>query len=264
MRQFILSCLILCSLSSQAQSQEEIVLSTIQRNPISTDTQTGMADRIAIEAFRRAGLKAVIRKIPARRALMNANNGMHDGDLARIAGVTKRYPNLLPVPEITWVAEIVAFAKNKQLTTPDWDSLNQRQTAYIRGWVVFEKNVAQTDMVFKVVTPEALFNVLKMDRTELALYEKKMGFGVIDEMQLQDIHSLKPALTIEPIYIYLHKRHKKSIPKIAAAIREMKADGSYEQILRETLGQVLSPEALKEYIELQKSYDESITDLKSD
>ncbi|WP_315979838.1 hypothetical protein [Aliamphritea spongicola] len=155
-----------------AQASQTIVLSTIQRLPISTNLQTGLADRIAIEAFHRIGIQAIIKKIPARRALRDANAGLHDGDLARIAGVTRTYPNLLPVPEITWVAEIVAFSKNQQITTPDWTSLEEHRISYIRGWVVFENNLPDTPMVDKVATPEALFKMLKMDRADLALYEK--------------------------------------------------------------------------------------------
>lgn len=240
---------------------ETIVLSTIQRMPISTDQQTGLADQIAIEAFRRIGITAIIEKIPARRALRNANEGMHDGDLARIAGVTNTYPNLLPVPEITWVAEIVAFSKQANITTPDWNSLKAYHTCYIRGWVVFENNLPDTQQSDKVVSPEALFKMLNKDRSELALYEKKMGYGVIREMQLQGMHALSPALTIEPIYIYLHKKHKALLPKVAAAIRAMKQDGTYETILRTSLGKVLDQEALHAYIKLQQSYDSAISQL---
>ncbi len=263
MKAMILSgLLIFISLVSPAPAYADstIILSTIQRLPISNDLQTGLADRIATEAFRRIGIRAIIRKVPARRALRDANAGLHDGDLARIAGVTRTYPDLLPVPEITWVAEIVAFSKNSQITTPDWKSLEKYRTSYIRGWVVFENNLPDTPMVDKVVTPEALFKMLKMDRAELALYEKKMGYGLLSQQQNNsNIHALQPALTIEPIYIYLHRKHEDLLPREANAIREMKQDGSYETIVQDCLSEVLSPSALQAYIRLQQSYDASVS-----
>ncbi|WP_271270357.1 substrate-binding periplasmic protein [Aliamphritea hakodatensis] len=255
MKAMILCGLLFCIFLPPAQASQTIVLSTIQRLPISTDLQTGLADRIATEAFRRIGIQAVIKKIPARRALRDANAGLHDGDLARIAGVTHTYPNLLPVPEITWVAEIVAFSKNRQLTTPDWSSLETHRLSYIRGWVVFENNLPDTPMIDKVVSPEALFKMLKMNRADLALYEKKMGYGLLRQQQITNIHALQPALTIEPIYIYLHRKHESLIPRLANAIRAMKQDGSYQAILEDCLGEVLNPASLQDYIRLQQSYD---------
>ena len=259
MKAMILTGLLLLISLSSAQASQTIVLSTIQRLPISTDLQTGLADRIATEAFRRIGIELIIKKIPARRALRDANAGLHDGDLARIAGITQTYPNLLPVPEITWVAEIVAFSKNPQITTPDWTSLAEYRTSYIRGWVVFENNLPDTAMINKVVTPEALFKMLKMNRSDVALYEKKMGYGLLRQQQNKDIHALQPSLTIEPIYIYLHRKHKSLLPELAKAIRKMKQDGSYQAILEDCLGQVLPPSSLQDYIRLQQSYDTSVS-----
>lgn len=220
-------------------AQQTIVLSTIQRTPISTPDNKGMADLIAIEAFKRVGVKLEIDDIPAKRALINANRGIHDGDLARVDGVTKAYPNLLPVPEITWLAEIGGFSKQEGIKLNGWSSLDPFHLAYIRGWVIFERNIKASKSLTQVNDPETLFNLLDKNRTDIALYEKKMGYGVIKKMKLEGIYNLKQPLTVEPIYIYLHKKHQALIPQVANAIREMKRDGSYQMIVHNALKGIL-------------------------
>jgi polar amino acid transport system substrate-binding protein len=229
-------------------AQQTIVLSTIQRNPISTPDNKGMADLIAIEAFKRAGVKLEIDDIPAKRALINANHGIHDGDLARVAGVTKNYPNLLPVPEVTWIAEIGGFSKQKNTILNGWESLDPFHLAYIRGWVIFERNIKTSKSLTQVNDPETLFNLLDKNRTDIALYEKKMGFGVIAKLGLTGIYNLSQPLTVEPIYIYLHKKHQALIPKVANAIRAMKRDGSYQIIVRKALKNILPDEDIEKII----------------
>ncbi|WP_315979839.1 hypothetical protein [Aliamphritea spongicola] len=86
-----------------------------------------------------------------------------------------------------------------------------------------------------------------------------MGYGLLSQQQNTDIHALQPALSIEPIYIYLHRKHESLLPKLATAIRDMKQDGSYQAILKDCLGQVLPPSSLEDYIRLQQSYDTSVS-----
>lgn len=242
-------------LPGEVQAKETILLSTIQRAPISTEQQTGLADRVAIEAFRRAGLELKIVEFPAKRALVNANNGVHDGDLARVAGVGKRYPNLYPVNEITWVAEIGGFSTNPYLQALNWDSLQRYHNAYIRGWVIFERNLKTAKSLVDVVNPEGLFKMLAKGRTDIALYERKMGFGMISKLNLKNIYPIDPPLIKAPIYIYLHKKHKHLIPKIEQAVRDMKQDGTYRQILFDALVKVFPREETLRIIQEQENPD---------
>jgi polar amino acid transport system substrate-binding protein len=50
-------------------------------------------------------------------------------------------------------------------------------------------------------------------------------------MGLSSIAPLAPALKDVDMYLYLHRKHEALVPKLAQALREMKADGSYNRIL---------------------------------
>jgi len=246
---------LLLFLNTIVQAHERLVLGSIQRPPISTPQQTGLADRVAIEAFKRIGKQLTIEDVPARRALYNANSGQLDGDLARIAGVTEHYPQLLIVPEPIWLAELVAFAKQPPSAALDWQQLSGQQLGYIRGWVVFEKYFAKSTNITRVVSPESLFRMLLNQRLEVALYERKMGLQLARSMEITELQVLSPALIYEPIYIYLHKKHQRLIPKLTEQLRQMKSDGSYQAIVRQALSEILSPQQLMEYLQLQEKYD---------
>ncbi|MEH6442896.1 MAG: transporter substrate-binding domain-containing protein [Oceanospirillaceae bacterium] len=255
----ILLCLLLSSeliaQTSNTIDTPTIILSTIQRTPISTEQRDGFADIVATTAFKKIGIELIIHNIAAKRALVNANHGVHDGDLARVRGVEKNYPNLVRVPELIWVAEINAFSKMQQVSLSSWQDLALYSSAYIRGWVVFEKNVPELAATDKAFFPEALFKMLDRDRVQLALYEKKMGMSVIKQMGLIGIKPVNHTLVTAPIYIYLHKKHQALIPALAQAIREMKQDGSFQQIMQDTLGKVLSSSELESYRVMQNSFE---------
>ena len=50
-------------------------------------------------------------------------------------------------------------------------------------------------------------------------------------MGLQGITALAPALQDVDMFLYLHKKHQALVPKLSQAIRDIKADGSYNRIL---------------------------------
>ena len=59
------------------------------------------------------GVELRLVKLPAERGLINANAGIEDGDLARITGLEKQYPNLVRVPEKLVDLDFTAFSKQR-------------------------------------------------------------------------------------------------------------------------------------------------------
>jgi polar amino acid transport system substrate-binding protein len=85
--------------------------------------------------------------------------------------------------------------------------------------------------VNKVDKPEQLFLMLDGGRIDLALYTRADGIALARSMGLAAVAPLAPSLKDVDMYLYLHKRHEALVPKLAQALREMKADGSYNRIL---------------------------------
>lgn len=211
-----------------------LVLNDVNDPPLTTPERTGFLDVIATEAFRRVGFELRLVKLPAERALLLANDGVQDGDLTRIAGLEEQYPNLVRVPEklIDW--DFAAFSKDATIPA-DFAAIRRHSVGLIKGWKIYERNMADAERVTTVDDPEQLFRLLDRDRIEVALYARRMGLALIQKQGLKNIRPLEPLLARRAMYVYLNKRHAELVPKLTAALRALKREGFYRRVYREKL-----------------------------
>ncbi|MFP4084925.1 MAG: substrate-binding periplasmic protein [Desulfonatronovibrio sp.] len=221
-----------------ANAENQIItISTSYKSLLSNPRQTGMLDRIVIEAFQRIGIKAQIMFTPTERSLVDVNAGLIDAELNRIKGMEKKFPNLVRVPEPNMTMHFVAFAK-KSYPVDGWASLRDLHIGIVRGWKILEENTRNFPHVTLVPTETELFSMLEKGRIDVALYAKLTGYEQIKLRGLSGIHHLEPPLASRNMYLYLHKKHEHLAGKVARTLREMKEDGTYEQIVRESTSHV--------------------------
>lgn len=223
--------LLFASAASLAQ-MPVLVLNDANEPPFTTQDGRGFLDAVAGEAFRRAGVKLRLIKLPAERALVNANAGLEDGDLTRIAGLEAHYPNLIRVPEklIDW--EFTAFGKNALLpATPE--VLRTRPVGHIRGWKIYENLLSGSSLAATSDDSAQLFRQLQLDRIEVALFERWLGLSLLKRQGIQGVVPLGPPIAKREMFIYVHKRHADLVPKLAGALRAIKAEGLYDKLYRE-------------------------------
>lgn len=211
-----------------------LVLNNTNAPPYSNDARTGYADLIAIEAFRRIGVELRLVVVPAERALLNANAGIEDGELARIAGLEAQYPNLIRVPEkfIDW--EFTSFTKDPTLAM-DWPSIRLRSTAHIKGWKIYERELKGAASVIAADDPAQLFRLLETGRVDTVLYERWLGLALLKTQHLTGTIAHVPPLETRGMFIYLHRRHAAIVPSLSEALRALKAEGYYEYARRTAL-----------------------------
>ena len=209
-----------------------LVLNDANESPYTTADSQGFLDVVAVEAFRRAGVKLRLVKLPAERGLINANAGIEDGDLSRIAGLESNYPNLIRVPEKLIEHEFSAFSKNPVLATSPV-VLRTHSIGHIRGWKIYEKMLSGAPVVVASDDAAQMFRQLQLDRIDVALYERWLGLSLLKKQDIQGIYLLEPAIAKREMFIYLHKRHAALVPKIAKALQAIKAEGLYARLYKE-------------------------------
>lgn len=209
-----------------------LVLNDPSSPPFTTPDGRGFLDAVAGEAFRRAGVRLRLVRLPAERGLVSANEGIEDGDLTRIAGIEAQYPNLVRVPEKLFDLEFTAFSKNLALPAR-WNELRARPVGHIRGWKLYEQQFSGAPHVTTAEDAGQMFRQLQLDRIEVALYARWQGLSLIQDQALKGMYALDPPLATREMYIYLHKRHAALIPKLAEALRAIKAEGLYDRLYRE-------------------------------
>ncbi len=226
--------LLLALSGALAADRPVLVLNDTNEPPFTTADRDGLLDLVAGEAFRRAGAELRLVKLPAERGLINANAGIEDGDMARIAGLEKQYPNLVRVPEklVDW--EFSAFSKDASIAS-SWKAIRQRSVGHIKGWKIYEQNLAGAERVTTADDPEQLFRLLDLNRIEVALYERSLGAALAKQQGLKGVRPLAPPLATREMFIYLHKRHASLAVRIADALRAMKREGFYQRAYNEKL-----------------------------
>lgn len=231
MRAFLLAGLLLVfGLAPAVAGNPTLTLSTNN-----TPLDRKALEQLSQESLRRIGVDLKLVSLPSERSLTAANLGEVDGEGLRVAGLggpDGPYPNLIQVPERFVRISFVAFAKNATISLDNgWDSLKPYRIAFINGWKMFEANAQGARVVNKVDKPEQLFRMLDEGRVDLVLYTHADGLLLARNLGLTSVAPLSPALKEVDMYLYLHKKHQALVPKLTQAIRDLKADGSYNRIL---------------------------------
>ncbi|MFZ5571119.1 MAG: substrate-binding periplasmic protein [Thermodesulfobacteriota bacterium] len=225
---------------SQDPQGTSIVLSTFAGPPLSTRNQTGLYDRIVIEAFHRIGIHRVeIIHLPAERSLANANAGITDGDFVRISGLEAWYPELVQVPEKIADFEFVGFTKKKKIRIKSWEECKTHHVGIVRGWKLLEKNLAGAVSLTRVRDQNLLFTLLEKDRADVIVYSRLEGYEIMKQAGIKNVMVLEPPLEIREMFLYLHKRHDGLVRRLCAALMDMKKDGAYERIASQTIAPLL-------------------------
>lgn len=229
---------LLIGLAGSCLSAQTLSLVTDDVYPRSTPDGRGFEDLILKEAFRRIGLAVRTGPLPSERAVMNVNQGIDDGLYVKVAGVETGYPNLVIVPEPVCDYEFAAFGRDPSLKITGYPSLAPYSIAFIRGWKNPEAAAGGMKSVTRVKDDEALFEMLIHGRVDIIVYEALQGRVWIRNRGLKGIHQLGPPLAVTEMFLYLNARHRDLAPRVAAALRSMKADGTWRRIVDSVVGEL--------------------------
>ena len=224
--------------NSPVFSDNVLQVSSGIREPLSNLQQTGFNDLVAKEVFKRAGYRINIMRMPAARALLDLDSGINDADLVRIKNISSVYPNIRVVPEKIIDFDFVAISKNIDFKADGWDSLKPYETGIVSGWRILEVNVKSDISVTRVEDTLRLIKILDNDRVDLVVSERWQARQAIRALAIDSLTIHEPPIKSNELFIVVHKRHEKLIPKLTAIIKSMKLDGSFERIYRQTLGRL--------------------------
>jgi len=232
----IVVCCIFLSLGAgrQAYAEDTIYLATSLHYPYTSEEgKEGFLTLLMTDVFARVGLQVQIVLTPGERSLINANKGIDDGDLVRVPGMERLFPNLIMVPEVTLPFEIMVYSNpGSGIVITDWDSLLPYRVGIVNNWKILERNTTEVKSRIGVRTIELLFGLLKNRRTDVVIVDRFEGayvarkLGIPVEMQM-------PPLIVADCHIYLNKRHSKLVPKVSAALIAAKKDGTYARLFKQ-------------------------------
>jgi polar amino acid transport system substrate-binding protein len=219
---------VLCVAATPARAELPVITVSTNNTPLDRKALQVLSQ----EALRRIGVDFRLVSLPSERSLLAANLGEVDGEGLRVAGLAEQYPNLVRVPERYVSTSFVAFARDATISLDHgWNSLQPYRVAFITGWKLFESQAGGARVVHKVDRPEQLFEMLDHGHADLALYTQADGVALVRKLGLATIAPVQPTLQDVDLYLYLNRKHEALVPRLARALREMKADGTYHRLL---------------------------------
>ncbi len=198
------------------------------------------------EAFKRLGIKFILKTYPLARCSEEVNLEQVDGEVGRIYEFTANgtNPNHLRVEATSLTWETVIYAVKANLKVESWQSLktNNYRVGYPRG------NKRAGDMLTGLIAPDKLvvvdegdeqgFKMLLADRFDIFIAN---GGKYTNEVMLQTVAFKGKGiyetgvLETMPLYPYLHKKYATLAPKLAATIKEMESEGLMKQYAQDII-----------------------------
>ncbi|NIB40676.1 amino acid ABC transporter substrate-binding protein [Pseudomaricurvus alkylphenolicus] len=194
-----------------------------------------VSERVLKEAYKRLQIDIKIRKLPAARALHESNIGVYDGELYRIRGVNKEYPNLVPITVPINVMEGVVFTEDIHFSVNGWESLKPFRLGIQRGAKFVDRGslVTERDNIQVVNTYAQLFKMLKGGRIEVVVASRLSGLNAMQANGITGITMLGRPLERYDLYHYLHKKNKHLVDDLSSVLMDMDKEGLIKRIRRE-------------------------------
>ncbi len=205
---------------------------------------------IYTEAFRRLGMPFRMEHYTLARGAVMVEQGLADAELSRVYDYGADKPFLVRVEESIVDLGFSLYAANPALAVEQLDDLRtaKHQIEYRRGLLLCEttlKALVPAERLSDVPTREQGLKKLLAGRTDLYC---EIDVYVQQELHSPEFKSLANVANVRkvislgkvvPTYPYLNRKHADLAPRLAAVLKQMKAEGlmeSYQRQVERELG----------------------------
>ncbi len=190
---------------------------------------------LAEEIRKRTGIEIITHALPGERAIRHLKDEEIDGDWARVDGFENEVSGLIQIPEKVMRGPYLAYSLRNDIKIEGWRSLEQYSVAHLRGWKIIDHNLKPFHKkLFPVDSIESGFKVVAAGRADVFIHTPIVVGAFLEEsgLRAKGVKALQPPLDFFSLYIYLLERHAGLAKRIEAALKAIKADGTYDKILR--------------------------------
>ena len=205
-----------------------LVFGTGLKNPM-----IPIASRILDVAYQKLGIQFKVKKYTTARASVLANRGVNDGELFNSNLNSKASINLIKVPVVLSVGQLMLFTKNTALQINGWASLANYSVGSHVGLNEIKQHQNELNNVHLLTNPTNLFTLLERERLDVVILPRLMGLQLLNETKFTDINMLPMPLEENKLYHYLHIKHQELVPQITQVLQAMQDSGELASIKRE-------------------------------
>ena len=220
---------------------EPIRLLVIATNQPETTYEGKWQRRVYEEAFKRLGVPFEVTLMPTLRMTAMADAGDIDGQFVRVFAYADAHPEQIRVEEPLYQVMFGLWVSNPAL------NLSRLGDLAATGWTgIYRRGIEQCqnslsgvlpgERLSSVATPELGLRMLLAGRVDFYCELDGAVLNALYLPEFKNVPSVRPLLmygdTIA-LHPYLHKKHAELAGRLAAVLKQMKADGSLERFRRE-------------------------------
>ena len=227
---------IFCLASPLALAQQVLKIGHSDYSPVTNE----VAMKIVTKAAEQAHIQLEFLSLPLARSAAMANNGEIDGELIRIADITKMFPNLMVVPTPIYREGTAVYFKDPKYLKSSRQELSQLKTVILQSLYVAKKHT-QGMTVFETSNQESAFNMLTNERVDQFITLHVDAEAAIKQLQIQVVRHPN-YWRYENFYFILNKKHENLVPLFDKELKKLEAN----QFIHATYVAAMKAKGLKE------------------
>lgn len=191
--------------------------------------------RIYKEAFRRLGIPLQASFYPLARRAALVDEGTIDGDGARVHGFGAAHPNLVRVEEPVMDLDFALYTANPTLRLQRLEDLaaSGLLVEYRRGILLCEnslKSLLPPERLSDVTSEQQGVKKLLTGRTDVYCELDSVVKQALGSPEFKSAGGIRKVLNIGHLqtYPYIHRKRADLAPRLAATLKQMKAEGLIE------------------------------------
>lgn len=198
----------------------------------SSSALTRISVQVLAEAYAVLGLRFTVDIFPHKRSLFAANAGWVDGELHRVGGIERDYPNLVRVPVAINHYRFVVLVRDPCLRIRRWEDLEPYRIGFVRGTISLERRTRGM-RVTHFTGMDDLLHGLQSGRIDAVLTARIVALERLAQQPATGLFLLEPPLEEVPIFHYLNRRHAALVPRLQQVLERMQGAGRIMALERE-------------------------------
>ena len=219
----IFTLLVLCSVSVQSANAKTLKISA----PVFPESAAIF--RLLKEVYRQGGhdIELVVR--PAKRSLIEVNNGTSDAEMARVTGAETEYPNLVRVKEPIFALSFSAIVNSKSKHwLSSWEEIAKHRIGYPRGYRLLDVRTKNMNAL-TAKDPVTIAKMVKAGRINVGIIVTSDANRFVSEVG--KIAVLRPPIEVVTLYHFLNVKHRRLIPAMEKILIKLNDSGRTKEII---------------------------------
>ncbi|MDP1985547.1 MAG: hypothetical protein Q8K23_23610 [Sulfuritalea sp.] len=223
---------------SQTQSPAPPVFHMAAAQPDSAEYRYAVL--LYTEAFKRLGIPVEVAAYPLERRAALADAGDLDGEASRARAYGDAHPDLIRVDEAIIRFTFSLFTGNPAVTIQRLEDLaaGNLQVEYRRGILICEnalKKFVPAERLATITNTEQGVKKLAAGRSDVYCDIDVYIPEVLRSPEFKGVTGIRKLFDIAsvPTFPYVNKKHAALAPRLAAVLKQMKAEGLYEKFMQQ-------------------------------